>query len=185
MSFDAFFLLLGDITIVALILCSCVLLSFVLIGGPKGAPFVRSSSALQNDVMTIARIRPGERVLDLGSGDGSLLILAAEYGAYGTGIEINPFLVMIARARIRQKGLCHRIRIIWGDIFNTPLPSTDLVIFYLWPETLMRLRTKLIQELSSHTRLVSLAFPIREWIPEQKLGNTFLYRLPSDQNVFQ
>ena len=147
----------------------------VIIGHIKGAPYVRSSRKKIDAMITMAEIRPGEVVIDLGSGDGSLLIESAKKGARVIGIDINPFLCAYARWRIRRNGLAKRITVICGDFRNYPLKDADIVFVYLWPETLALLKNKFIQELKPGARIVSNAFRIPELHEIKKQNGVFCY----------
>lgn len=148
--------------------------SVVIVGHYKGAPFVRSRKDKVRTMIELAGIKPAEFVIDLGSGDGTLVIEAAKRGAKAVGVEFNPFLVWYSRYQIRRhKNL--RAKIIREDLYNYPLHDADIIFVYLLPETLNRLKGKLEKEVKPGTRIVSNAFPIPGWIPAKEKDNVFLY----------
>ena len=83
----------------------------------------------------LAKLKPDDRVLDLGCGDGSIVITAArEYGAFGIGVELNPLLAAYARFKMRRAGVQDRVRIIQGNMYDVELPDVDCVMLYLLPK---------------------------------------------------
>ena len=158
-----------------------------LVGFAMGAPYVRSKKEKIAAMMALAEISSHDMVVDLGSGDGSLVIAAAASGAAAAvGVEMNPLLVWYSRMRIRRARLASRARIVRGNFFDFPLAGADVVLMYLWPSTVEKLGEKMKQELKSGARVVSSAFPIAGWMPERIEKNVFVYEIdrqhaPSDQ----
>lgn len=168
---------------VALVLFAAffLLLEFyvVVVGHLKGAPFVRSSRQKIEIMVELAGIKPGEIVVDLGSGDGSILLEAAKQGARGIGIEINPFLVWYSKWRVKRARLTERIKIIRGSFWNYPLHEADAVFLYLWPNTIEKLKEKFYRELKPGARLISHGFPISEWTASAEKNGVFAYFVPN------
>ena len=144
-----------------------------------GAPYVRSQKKKISTMLELARITPGETALDLGSGDGSLVIEAARQGANATGIEINPFLIWYSRQRIRRAGVTKNARVARANLFKYPCTDTNVIFIYLWPETLVRLEKKLEHELSPGSRIISNGFPISGWNPILVKDEVYLYEIKS------
>jgi SAM-dependent methyltransferase len=138
-------------------------------------------------MLRVARVHAGDVVYDLGCGDGRILIAAAkQYGARGVGIEIDPAYVKIAREKVRAEGLADRIRIVQQDLFLADLRPATVVMLYLGPAVMAKLRPKLLRELRPGTRVVSHAFDFGEdWKPDYAAAvpNTAMPDLP-DVNVF-
>ena len=177
-----YFVLAADFILLALATSFLILGIYTSIIGPRrGAPFVPSARAKIQVMLALARVTGGERVFDFGSGDGAVLIAIARCGAYATGVEINPFLVWYSRWRIWRHGLGSRATVIRGNFYDVSLASADVVMLYLWPSTVARLRTKMEQELRPGARIVSQAFPIQDWTPHETGGNVFLYTI-GDKN---
>lgn len=161
----------------------CVFMLYALaIGFAKGAPFVRTRRDRMKTMLSLAAIKPGETVIDLGSGDGTLLLEAARLGANAIGVELNPFLVWYSRARAKKSGLGDRIRVIRKNFFSYPLGHADVVFLYLLTTTNDALRGKLEQELKPGTRVISNTFPINGWTPTAHENSVFRYGFSSTQS---
>jgi len=145
------------------------------------APYVPSRRRELTRMLRVAAIRPGERVVDLGSGDGKIVLAAARAGAEAFGVERQPLLVLISRLRAGLKGLSARARFRTGNLFHADLRTADVVFCYLLPKAMARLHEKLERELKPGARVVASAFAIRAWEPAivDRDGETapiFLYR---------
>ncbi|SFP96898.1 Methyltransferase domain-containing protein [Sphingomonas rubra] len=114
----------------------------------------------------MAAVGPGDRVLDLGTGDGRILIAAARRGASGTGVDIDPVLIGEARAAALTAGVAERTRFVAQDLFATPLTGNTVVTMFLLPRVNLRLRPRLLRELPPGTRIVSHAFDMADWAPD-------------------
>ncbi len=147
----------------------CVLASFALTLF-LGSPWVPTHRSRARRMLEFAALRPSETLLDLGSGDGAILLCAVEeFGAHkATGFEINPLLVAMARFRARVRRTKGRVVTYRKNIFTTPLPDVNVVTAFLIPSTMKRLRKKFATELDPNTRIVSRGFPIPGVIPLQK-----------------
>jgi SAM-dependent methyltransferase len=145
--------------------------------------FTPTLHLIADAMLTLARVRPGDVVFDLGSGDGRIVILAAQkYGAAGVGIEIQPQLVQISREVAREGGVDDRVTFIEGDLFTADISSATVVTLYLNRSTNLRLEQKLKQELRPGARIVSHQFPIGNWQPDQQIvvegEELFLWTVP-------
>ncbi|MGH8664878.1 MAG: class I SAM-dependent methyltransferase, partial [Burkholderiales bacterium] len=110
-----------------------------------------------------ADVGPDDFLIDLGSGDGRIVIAAAKrYGARGFGVDLNPDMVKLSQHRARQAGVAERAKFYVRDIFQTDLTPATVVTLYLLPELNVRLRPKLL-ELAPGTRIVANAFDMGEW----------------------
>ena len=148
-----------------------------IIGRLKGAPFVASRPGRIRTMTELACIKEGMRVVDLGSGDGSIVIEAARAGATATGIEMNPFLIPYSRWRARRAEVRGRTLFIRGEIKDFPLHDIDVVFLYLLPGLLSKISEKLSRELKHGAIVISNAFPIPGWTPTQNKDSVFLYRI--------
>lgn len=128
----------------------------------KDAVWVPSPAKLLDDILDMARVAPGERLLDLGAGDGRIVIAAARRGAYTLGLEYDPRLVRLARRNVRAAGVADRVWVRCGDLFEADLSAADIITFYLLPHLNLRLRPKLLA-LAPGTRVVSQSFGMGEW----------------------
>lgn len=150
----------------------------VVVGHLKGAPFVRSGKRKIDTMIELANIQSGDWVIDLGSGDGSILLEAAKLGACGVGIEINPFLVWYSRWKIQRAGFSEKMKIIRSDFWKESLQKADVIFLYLWPNTLEELKKKLMRESKLEVRIVSNGFPIKGWSPAVEKNGVFMYHKP-------
>jgi hypothetical protein len=114
-------------------------------------------------MLRLAKVGPDDFLIDLGSGDGRIVIAAAkQYGAQGFGVDLNPDMVKLSQHRARQAGVADRAQFYVRDIFQTDLTRATVVTLYLLPELNIRLRPKLLQ-LTPGTRIVANAFDMGEW----------------------
>jgi SAM-dependent methyltransferase len=118
-------------------------------------------------MLRLAGVGSRDVVVDLGSGDGRIVILAAQkYGARGIGIELDPSLVDISRQVAQQGEVDDKVRFIEGDLFTADLTAATVVTLSLSASVNARLEPKL-RQLRPGTRVVSRQFRIGEWIPDQ------------------
>ena len=134
-------------------------------------------------MLRLANVQPGEVVFDLGSGDGRIVIMAAEkFSARGVGIELDEKLVEESRAAVAAKGLEDEVRIVHADAFDVDLRPADVVTLYVGSAVLERLRAHMEQTMRSGTRVVSHQHEIPGWRPSQVLDLErvflYLYRVP-------
>lgn len=156
----------------------CLYAAFLLFGTFSAAPFVATTDRARHLMIELAQLSPGMHVLEIGSGEGSISIEAAQHGAIATGIEINPVLVWYARLRARFLHVGHRTTFVCRNFWNTRLPKeTQVVFLYLLPGSIQRLLPKLRKELKPGTVIISHAFSIAELPLLAKKENIFLYRL--------
>lgn len=153
-------------------------------------PFVPTPEVVVRRMLQLARVRPGEVLYDLGSGDGRIVIMAAkEFGAYAYGIEIRKDLYEQSMAKIRDLGLEGRARIINANFFDADISDADVVTMYLLTSVNERLRPKLEKELRPGTRIVSHDFEVAGWRPvvveevyeEWRSHKIYLYKIPGKE----
>jgi len=131
-------------------------------------PFVVSPEDVVHRMLRIAEVGPQDFLIDLGSGDGRIVIGAARLGARGLGLEIDPQLVELARDRARAAGVAERARFERQDIFESDLGAATVVTMYLLPEVNLKLMPKLLA-LKPGTRIVSHDWDMGEWPPDETL----------------
>lgn len=145
--------------------------------GHLDAPYARTPPGVAEAMLDLAQARTGERLLDLGCGDGAIVVAAALRGLDALGIDIDPQRVAEAEAAARAAGVAGRARFRCEDLFATPLADADVVTLYLLPHVNAWLRSRLESEARPGTRVVSHAFPMGEWVPAatRRAGQTTLY----------
>jgi len=132
----------------------------------KDAVWVPTPQAVVDRMLDMAAIRPGEQLIDLGSGDGRLVISAARRGAQALGVEYEPQLVEYARRLAEREGVSHLARFAREDLFQTDLSGADVITLFLLREMNLRLRPKLLA-LRPGTRIVANTFDLGEWLPDR------------------
>ncbi|TAL19510.1 hypothetical protein EPN90_03235 [Patescibacteria group bacterium] len=143
-----------------------------------GAPYVPTSSERTAAMIALAGLQPGELAVDLGAGDGRLVLAAAATGARAEGFELNPLLVFLARFAIRRASLAARAKIHRASFRGADLRRASVIFIYLLPGEMARLERWLPAALNPGARVVVNAFPFPHWKPEAKQGNLYRYRVP-------
>lgn len=129
--------------------------------------YVPTRQTIANAMLELARVTRDDVVYDLGSGDGRIVVIAAQrFGARGVGIEIDRRLVERSREIAREAGVADRVTFIEGDLFTTDIAPATVVTLYLSTTVNMRLEPKLKRELRPGTRIVSQQFRIGAWPPD-------------------
>ena len=132
--------------------------------------FVPTRESVADEMLKTAKVTSADVVYDLGSGDGRIVILAAQkYGARAVGIEISHRLVGIARQVAKEGEIEHRVSFELGDLFEADISPATVVTLYLSPTVNAKLEPKLRKELRPGTRIVSHQFPIGDWPAEQSV----------------
>jgi SAM-dependent methyltransferase len=130
-------------------------------------PYVPTPQVVVSRMLELAQIKPGDTVIDLGSGDGRLVITAAQkYGARGFGVELDPRLVERSNAAAARAGVADRVKFLQQDLFQTDFHQANVLTLYLLPDVNMALRPKILEELKPGTRVVSHDYGMREWRPD-------------------
>ena len=152
-----------EIIFVVINLLFAVLIFYLLIAFFTGAPYVPSTNLVSQKIIELAKIKRGERVYDLGSGDGNLLFLAAQKGAIATGIEINPFLVLFTHLRIFLSPHRPLVHVRWQSFWKSDLSDADAIFIYLLPWRMEKLANFLKKQCKPGTRIVSNSFIFPNW----------------------
>lgn len=183
--------------VLALVVCAFVaaMPAFAETPGVAGAPYVPTPTAIVDRMLTLAKVGPNDYLIDLGSGDGRLVIAAvAKYKARGgMGVEIDRSLVKLADEQAEKAGVAGRVTFVAGDLFVADIEQATVVTLYLLPSMMGDVEAKLRKELKPGTRVVSHDYPLPSWKPvdvvtfdtAEKIpisGTTrtalFLYRVP-------
>lgn len=134
--------------------------------GEKLAPYYPTPETVVERMLKLGGLKPGEKMYDLGSGDGRIVIMAADrFRANAVGIEFDEDLVRQSTARIRALGLDRRARIIHGDLLQQDYSDADLVTIYLLPSAVEKVRPLLEKQLRKGARVVAHDFGIPGWTP--------------------
>jgi SAM-dependent methyltransferase len=136
----------------------------------RGAPYVPTLDPQAKAAMELLNLKPGQTLLELGSGDGKILVVAARQGLNVVGIELNPFLVVVSWLRTRKYR--KQVKIIWGDFWLVKWPECDGVFSFLLGTFMSRL-DKRMQELKKP--LASFAFKIPDRDISAEKDGVFLY----------
>lgn len=131
-------------------------------------PYVQTPDTVVNAMLDLVDIRPDDVVIDLGAGDGRLLIEAARRGASGFGVDIDPMLVRLANDNARKAGVADRARFVEQDLYETDLSSATVLTIYLLPAVNRKLMPTLLA-LRPGTRIVSHDYGFGDWPPDRKI----------------
>jgi len=130
------------------------------------APYVGTPLPVVRQMLTLAEIKPGEVVYDLGSGDGRVVIMAAqEFGARAVGVELRGDLVKQAQNRVFELSLQGKVKILQSDLFDVNVSPADVVFLYLTTSANEKVKPKLESELRRGTRVVSHDYEVLGWRP--------------------
>jgi SAM-dependent methyltransferase len=137
----------------------------------KDVMWVATAPTLVERMLDMAKLTPADFLVDLGSGDGVIVIAAAKRGARALGIEYNPDLVELSRRRAAEAGVGKRAAFVRGDLFQLDLSAATVITMYLTDELNMRLRPRLLA-LKPGTRIVSQPFRLGDWAPDASVTVT-------------
>ena len=132
--------------------------------------YVPTPEEVVEAMLQVAKVTKADVVYDLGTGDGRIPVTAAKkYGARGVGIDIDPQRIKDANENVQRSGVGDKVRIIQADLFEANISEATVVTLYLLPSLNQKLMPKLMKDLKPGTRIVSHAFDMGEWKPEQEL----------------
>jgi hypothetical protein len=148
----------------------------------QDVPFVPTPQVTVDEMLRLAGVGPQDFVLDLGSGDGRIVITAArKFGARGTGVDLDYHLVIQSEESARQAGVEDRVKFLQQDLFKTDLGQATVITMYLLPAVTRKLVPSLLN-LKPGTRIVSHDFDLGDWKPDRKTyirKNVFLWIVPA------
>ena len=139
------------LVVVVVLLCFGFVLLF-------GAPYLPTLNDQVKNAFELADIQPGQTLLELGCGDGKVLVAAARRGYKAIGYELNPLLFIICWLRTRRYS--GQVEVYWGDFWTRPWPQADAIFVFLLQKYMKRLDTKIMQFAGKPVKLVSVAFTI-------------------------
>lgn len=148
------------------------------------APYVVTPKGDVEAMLALADVGPGDYLIDLGSGDGRIVIGAGLRGAAGHGVELDRDLVDRARQNARAAEVDDRVTFLQQDIFEADISQATVITAYLMPEVNLRLRPRLLSELTPGTRVLSNSFDMGEWHPDRTMkarvsGGILLWVVPA------
>jgi hypothetical protein len=136
-----------------------------------GGPFVPTPQAVVDEMLKMADVREDDFVIDLGSGDGRIVLTAARrYKARGMGVDIDGELVDKSNAEARRDGLDQLVSFHKRDVMQTDISGASVLTLYLLPSMMQALRSKILTELKPGSRVVSHDFEFGEWLPDRKIS---------------
>lgn len=167
------------VALTALQLAFAGFILFLCLAFVTGGPFVPSNKNSVRAMITLARLRPGQTVIDVGSGDGRVLFEAAKEGVKAIGIEINPYLVHYTRFRAFLGPYRGNIAVRWKNLWETDLSVADVVFVYLIPWKMDVLADKLKRELTPGSLVVSNSFIFPNWpiIRRDKKHHIYVFKV--------
>lgn len=166
-----------NLLIIGVVLFLLLMLSFIWPPDSPWAPWWRTSRDTARRICKLARVDKEDYIFDLGSGDGTALIVAAnEFGAKGVGIEIDPFRVFISKFRIFNQQLSKKVKIERKNFFDVNLGEADVIFVYLIPKTLDKLIPKFKKELKKGTKIVSFRYKMNLPLKASD-GDIYLYTI--------
>ena len=132
--------------------------------------FVPTPYEVVDEMLRLARVRKGDVLYDLGSGDGRIPVTAAKrFGVRAVGIDIDPQRIKEANENAHKNGVARLVTFRQEDLFKTDFKEASVVTLYLLPDLNVRLRPRLLAELKPGTRIVSHQFDMGSWKPEKKV----------------
>lgn len=131
-------------------------------------PYVPTPQPVVDQMLEIADVGEGDYVIDLGSGDGRIVISAVKRGAWGHGVDLNPKRIAEARANAENEGVSDRVLFLEENIFDTDFNEATVITMYLLNSVNRKLRPHLLEELEPGTRIVSHSFDMGDWTPDDQ-----------------
>lgn len=140
-----------------------------------GAIYFPTTFPAVNQMLKLAQINSKDTLIDLGSGDGRILIAAARLGARAIGYEINPFLVRKSRRLIHQAKLDELAKVYWKSFWQADFSQATVITVYLFPHLMNRLQHLIEKKVNHSIRLVSNDYPFLQFKPVKKYQKIYLY----------
>jgi len=177
-------------TLISILVLAAVLLLAVMVIGPAlfGSPWHPISRKDLKRALEFCGVKAGERIVDLGSGDGRVLITAAkDYGLVGTGIEIDPIKVWLANLRVRVAGARDKVKIVRANIFDADYREADILFIYLTHQAIDKLFPDILEQLKPNAKILCYRFCIQGMTPDKVSADKtlFLYTLNKGTRVNQ
>jgi tRNA A58 N-methylase Trm61 len=167
-------MLVVNLLVILAIIFLLLMLSAVWPPDSPWAPWWRTSQKTARAICKLAKVKKGDLIYDLGSGDGTALMIAArEFGAKGIGIEIDPFRYWVSKILLKKNSVTNRVKILRKNFFAQNIKDADVIFVYLIPKALEKLLPKFKRELKKGTRIVSFVYeinlPLKGYDKENKI----------------
>ena len=153
---------------VVFVLCFGLVLVF-------GPPYLPTMHRQVEAAIKLANLKPGQTLLELGSGDGRVLVAAAQAGLNVVGYELNPLLFIFSWLRTRRYR--KQVRVVFGNFWQMSWPKCDAIYVFLLPRLMAKLEQKINAERLNQVPLVSFAFKFKDLTPVNEEAGVFLYSL--------
>jgi hypothetical protein len=151
-----------------MVLLAVVLAAALAQDGRGDVIYVPTPQVVVDEMLTMAKVGPADYIIDLGSGDGRIVITAAKkFGARGFGVDLDTYLLKLARTNAQKQGVADRAQFFERNLFETDLSQATVITSYLLPEMNERLRPKLLT-LKPGTRVVTHDYDMGEWLPDEQ-----------------
>jgi hypothetical protein len=141
-------------------------------------PFVPTPQLVVDKMLELAKVQKTDFLIDLGSGDGRIPVTAAQrFGVKALGVDINPQRIKEANERAQAAGVTNLVEFRQEDLFQTDISKADVLTMYLLPSVNLKLKPKILSDMKPGSRVVSHAFNMGDWTPEQEVtvdGRTVL-----------
>lgn len=140
-------------------------------------PYVPTPQQVVDGMLKLADVKKGDTVIDLGCGDGRIVVTAAKLGARAVGYDLNPERIKEANENARQAGVTDRAKFFEKNLFEAEIKDASVVTLYLLPSVNEKLKPRLQKELKPGTRIVSHSFSMGDWKPvkEQEVDGRRIY----------
>jgi ubiquinone/menaquinone biosynthesis C-methylase UbiE len=169
-----------------------IFFGFVVVAGLAGivyaqvrldVPYVPTPQEVVDRMLDLAKITKNDVHIDLGSGDGRIVVTAAKRGARSLGVDINPTRIAEANENATKAGVADRVTFVQGNLFEQKLDEANVLTMYLLQSVNLQLRPKILAELRPGSRVVSHAFSMNEWQADQHVTvnsrNVYLWIVPA------
>jgi precorrin-6B methylase 2 len=130
-------------------------------------PYVPTPQDIVDRMLDMAKLTKDDFHIDLGSGDGRIVITAAQRGARALGIDLNPTRIAEANENAKKAGVTDRVTFVQGNLFDMKLTDADVLTMYLLQGVNLQLRPRILSELRPGSRVVSHAFSMNDWEPDE------------------
>ena len=171
--------ILSLIRTIFLVICICIIIIGLSLLWPvvvRGAPWTPTPRETVRKMLELANVTQDDTVVDLGSGDGRIIIMAAkEFGAKAIGIEVDPFRIMWSHRNVQRSGVQEKVQVVKGNFFDLDLSEATVVTVFQRVGTNNRLKAKLTSELNPGTRVVSYLHLFEGWSPVEAVEDSKIY----------